>query len=348
MRIGAICRMDDTGLGNQAKAFFDNIPYLDVITCKALVIDVSPISQAKQNLDWFPNQMVYRLGKLGQGVIPEGLILEFIKDIDVLVSFETFYDYNIIDICRANGVKTVLQLNYEFLEYPSSLPYPDLFAAPSLWHYKDIPEPKCYLPVPVDVSKFNAVRKYNTFVHNVGKTAVYNRNGTDTLMKCLKYVKSDITLTINSQQRIDFVQMAGGTIPHNVKVIVNHENKPNYWDNYRGGVLVMPRKYGGLSLCYNEAMAACMPIITTDIEPNNLWLPKEWLVPATKKITFKCKQDIDVYEADEKELARKIDDFCVKEYYDSQFENTRLNRWELSWESWRTEYYKMFQKLVNG
>lgn len=342
LRIGIIARCETQGLGIQAKEFFDHIP------CKALVLDLSPMSVLKQNLHWFPNQIIFRLNKVAQGAIPIPLILDFIKDIDVLVSFETFYDCNIIDLCRAKGVKTVLQLNYEFLEYPSNLPYPDLFAAPSLWNYNKIPDNKVYLPVPVDVSKFNAVRKYNTFVHIVGKAAVHHRNGTDTLMQCLKYVKSNIKLFIHSQHKIDFRQMAHGNIPDNVSIVTSNENKENYWDNYTGGVLVMPRKFGGLCLPMQEAMAACMPVIATDIEPNNLWLPKEWLVPATKKLTFKCKQDIDVYEADEKLLAQKIDDFCVKEYYDSQFENTRLNRWVLSWDNLKYEYYRIFRKLVDG
>ncbi len=339
VRIGIVTRCDQTGLGIQGKEFFDNIP------CKALVIDVSPISQSKQNLDWYPNQMVYRLSKLGQGTIPEGLIIEFIKDIDVLITFENPYDYNIFDICRKHGVKTILQLNYEFLEYPSNLPSPDLFLAPSLWHYDDIPNPKWCLEVPVNLNHFTPIKKHNTFVHIVGKTAVYNRNGTDTVMKCLRYVKSPIKLVIRSQQRIDFAQMANGDIPYNVSLIISHENRPNYYDNYDGGVLIMPRKYGGLSLVYNEAIAAEMPIISTDISPNNIWMPKEWLVPATKKLTFKCKQQVDVYEADLEALAAKVDEYCDKVFYEKQVSVASDIKRTISWDKLKPDYYRLFEDL---
>lgn len=337
MRIGMIARCCYSGLGIQSKEFFDNVP------CKAMVLDLSNYAVGKQNFDWYPGQTIVKVNRIGVGGIPVDIILDFIKDIDVLITFEIPYDYNIFQICRDNGVKTILQLNYEFLEYPSGYPYPDLFAAPSMWHYDDIPDNKIFLPVPVNTKHFHPVKKQNTFVHIVGKPAVYNRNGTDTFIKCLRYIKSNIKVIVQSQYGFDYSQ-AMDSIPDNVILVIDNENKVNYYDNYNGGVLVMPRKYGGLCLPINEALAAGMPVIATDISPNNTWLPKEWLVPANKSEILRCKKTVDVYEADVIALATKIDQFCEIGYYDTAVEKAIELGNSISWQILLPAYKQMFNQ----
>lgn len=38
--------------------------------------------------------------------------------------------------------------------------------------------------------------------------------------------------------------------------------------------MILPRKYAGLCLPMNEALMSGLPVIMTDIEPNNVILPK--------------------------------------------------------------------------
>jgi glycosyltransferase involved in cell wall biosynthesis len=328
-RIGIIARMDKTGLGIQSKEFFDHIP------CKALVIDVSAINNTiPQRPEWYPDQTIYRIQQMS--MIPREVIAEFISDIDVLVTFENPYDYWIFDICRAKGIRTILQLNYEFLEYPSALPKPDLFLAPSMWHYDDIPDPKMFLPVPVATEKFTANRKPKTFVHIIGREAAHDRNGTKTILSSLKYIQNDITLIFKSQ----LPYFVTGNLPERVHIETEFFNKEHYWENFTGGVLVMPRRYGGLCLPMNESLAAGMPVITTDISPNHTWLPKKWLVPATKQYSFRCKKEVDVYEADAEKLAEKIDEFCDETFYDAAMVKSKKISECISWE-------KMLPKYLN-
>lgn len=349
MRIGILARCDTQGLGIQSKEFFDHIP------CKALVIDVSKINATqKQNHDWYPNQQVYYLQnkyatwnnakhRVGLEPIPESVIEEFIKDIDLLITFETPYDYNIFSMCYKRGIKTILQLNYEFLEYPSNLPQPDLFAAPSMWHYNEIPSPKVFLPVPVNTSKFSQKHKSRYFTHIVGKAAIHDRNGTQIFLSSLQYVKEDIVASLRSQKLIN-----KGEVPHNVSLTYDCRNKENYYDNYSGGVLVLPRKYGGLSLIINESLASGMPVIAPDISPNNLWLPKEWLVPATKGISFKCKKTVEIYETKPEDIAAKIEEFCDSVFYNTAVEKAIELSKTISWETMLPKYYQTFNDLVNG
>lgn len=337
MRIGTICRMDRTGLGIQSIEFFNNIP------CKALVIDVSGITNTiPQHPEWYPGQTICRIARMG--VIPQQVMEEFIKDIDVLITFENPYDYSLFSICRAKGVKTILQLNYEFLEYPSKYPPPDLFLAPSLWHYSEISEPKAFLTVPVNTNNFVPQRKKNTFIHIEGRKAAHDRNGTQSFLRSLAHIKNDVTVILRSQQHFTISDLS---LPSNVTLITEFANKPNYYDNYTGGVLVMPRRYGGLSLVVNEALAAEMPVIMTDISPNNTWLPKEWLVPANLAGTFRCKKQVDYYEADTKALAEKIDQFCDEDFYAEAVNKTQFLKGVISWDTLKDKYYELFERVLN-
>jgi glycosyltransferase involved in cell wall biosynthesis len=343
MRIGLIARADNTGLGIQSKEFFDHIQ------CQALVIDFSAMSPAglellKPDLSRFPNQRVFKWGTKHnlRGDIPREVIADFIKDIDILFCMETPYDYNIFEMCRERGVKTVLQLNYEFLDFPHpTLPPPDLFAAPSPWNYLDIPCPKVLLPVPVNTKHFEHVEPIlKTFVHIIGRAAAYDRNGTDTLFQALNYVKNKITMTVHSQLPVRYTLNNS-----NVKLIIQESNQKNYQSNYQGGVLVLPRKYGGLSLVMNEAIGAGMPVIATDISPNNTWLPKEWLVRSNGKLMFKSKRLIEVHEANVQVLAEKIDQFCDLDFFNEAVLTAKQIREKISWNTLLPLYLKTFNEL---
>lgn len=338
MRVGLIARCDNTGLGVQSKEFFNHIP------CKALVIDFSGmvpgLDLLTPNLDWYPGQTVFKWGSQHnlRGDIPRHIIAEFIKDIDVLFAMETPYDYNIFEMCRQRGVKTILQLNYEFLDFPSGLPAPDLFAAPSLWNFENIPGNKTFLPVPVNTRNFTHARKGKTFVHIAGRPAEHTRNGTDTFFKSLQYVENEIDVIVRSQCPINIP-----AVRSNVNLIIDFTNKKNYFENYTGGVLVMPRKYGGLCLPINEAIAAGMPVIATDISPNNTWLPADWLVSSNHVTSFQCKKHVDVYEADPIALAKKIDEFCNPEFYDAAITKSFRMRDVVSWE----KLLPLYQNTLN-
>lgn len=330
MRVGAILRQDFTGLGIQSKEFFDHVP------CKALVIDSTKLNSSQQNPHWYPGQQTVKVDTWLK--IKQEIIDEFLRDIDILMTFETPYDFSIYDTCRKRGIQTVLQLNYEFLEYPSKHPLPDIFAAPSLWHYDEIPSPKMFLPVPVNTEHFIPQLKEKTFVHISGRHAVHDRNGTYSFLNSLRYVMNYITVILTGQQFFTIP-----TLPSNIKIRSDFNNKENYWGNYTGGVMVLPRKYGGLSLPAQEAIGCEMPVIMTDISPNNTWLPKEWLVPAYHSLSFKCKTNVDVYEADLRQLAAKIDEFCDKDFYYNAVEKAKKIKERISWARLLPTYKGLFK-----
>lgn len=344
-RIGLIARCDNTGLGTQSWEFFNHIP------CKALVIDFSAMASGSNrpilepHFDRFPGQTQFKWGNVHnlRGDIPAHIIEDFLNDIDILFYIETPYDFNIFDICRRRGIKTILQLNYEFLDYPSSLPHPDLFAAPSMWNWDNISEPKIFLPVPVNTDVLPVLPpRRNHFIHVAGRPAENDRNGTKCLFKALQHVKSDITVSVKTQTPIHLPN-----VPGNVIATCYTGNLINYWDSYGyGGVLVMPRKYGGLCLPINEAIASGMPVITTDISPNNEWLPSTWLVEAKYVKSFQSKRMVDVYEVDPVVLATKIDRFCNPEFYEVNRNRAIEMRSGMAWSALKEKYYEVFKKLM--
>jgi glycosyltransferase involved in cell wall biosynthesis len=336
VRIGAILRCDNTGLGIQSKEFFDHIP------CNPFVIDSSLLGKSTVLTPHADRYGVkpYQLRK--NESIPEREIQNFIRGIDLLFAIETPYNYRFFSACREKGIKTVLQLNYEFLEYPSALPQPDLLAAPSMWNFENIPDRKMFLPVPVNTAKFNPTRVERTFIHIAGRPAIHDRNGTQVLLNALRYVRNQMTVIIRTPEPLKSL-----FIPRNVNLVIDTNNRLNYQDAYTGGVLVMPRKYGGLCLPINEALGAEMPVIVSDISPNNLWLPKEWLTPARKSITLKARKTVDVYEPDVRTLAGKMDQFCDPDFYDSARAKAKELKDSISWENLLPLYNKTFQDLCS-
>jgi glycosyltransferase involved in cell wall biosynthesis len=307
--LGLIARADRSGLGVQSLEFFRAMK-----PDRVLVINVGHMADSGEHcnkvtdLSWYPGAMICN------GWQPNRLQLQaFLAGLDSVFSCETFYSDELPHMARSMGVKTVLQPNFEFLRPWAA---PDLWAAPSLWRFSEIPERKIHLPVPIATDRFTA-REFpataGNFLHVVGRPAVHDRNGTTDLLEALQYVTAEITLTLRCQNSVYINELVSQhVIPGNVNVRIAPSAVQNYWELYdTGDVLVMPRRYGGLSLPVNEALGAGMPVIMTDASPNNTWLPSDWLVPARKINEFHAMTRVDVYQADPIALAAKIDAFAT-------------------------------------
>ncbi len=147
MRLGLIARADDTGLGVQTHEFYK---HMDV--AKTMVIDLSDFNQNEQHFDRYPDATIVK------GFPTPTDFSNFLKGLDIIFTCEIPYGYNLFEMAEFMGVKTVLQYNYEFLDYLQSpqLPKPSLFVAPTLWHYDEVAyDNKAVLPVPIATEHFN-------------------------------------------------------------------------------------------------------------------------------------------------------------------------------------------------
>ena len=308
MRLGIIARSDNTGLGNQTRELVKMLnPH------RILLIDSRSFNNNKQHHEWYNEYQVIKSNGFPKG----SEISTFLREVDVVLSCETFYNTNFAMYAKNKNVKTILQYNYEFLENVSKpdAPLPDIFLAPSLWNLDRMIElfgdktTIKHLPPPTDSSLFDAVRannmskNHNRLLHIGGKKAARDRNGTETVIEMLKYSKTDYELVIKTQTPLDIKC----DDPRLTIDTGNPENREDMYDGYDG--MILPRRYAGLCLPMNEALISGMPVFMTNLMPNNAILPSEWLVKSEKIDQFRAKSMIDVHAGDPRYLAKIVDNY---------------------------------------
>jgi hypothetical protein len=312
MRIGIIARCDDTGLGNQTRELVKMLN-----PDKIMVINSRFFNQNKQHFDWYEG---YNYTATSKGFPTSAEIANFITDVDVVISCETFYSPRFIDVARSRGVKTILQYNYEFFGnlVHAEWSLPDVLIAPSLWNMDKIVKlfgDSCkvvYLPPPTNHENFknakenNMSKSHNRILHIGGKAAVKDRNGTNSVIEMLKYSTGDYEVVIKTQTDL-------GIRSANERLTIQTNTTRELEDLYSGyDAMVLPRRYAGLCLPMNEALLAGLPVFMPRISPNNAILPDKWTVEASKIDEFKAKAIIDVYDVDPKALAKTVDEYMAK------------------------------------
>ena len=314
MRLGLIARSDNTGLGSQT---YELARMLN--PDKILLINSYTFNQNKQYPERYEkfNKVTFSTKRF----LSREEIALFLKKLDVVFTCETFYSPMFISVAERMGVKTILQYNYEFLDYlqSESLPFPTMLLSPSTWNLDDVKnkfndKTKIeFLPPPTNSDNFKEVRSLNIskdhrrILHVAGKRADNDRNGTNTVIEMLKYSKEDYELVIKTQSEIDNKYKDSRlTIEQN-----NLDNRQDLYKNF--DAMVLPRRYAGLCLPMNEALISGLPVFMTDISPNNFVLPKEWLIPSKKIGRFMTRTLLDIYEANPKHLGKTIDLYINKD-----------------------------------
>lgn len=309
-KLGLIVRGDDTGLGNQTR----NLCYM-LRPDRVMYINSKPFNGNEQHFDWYEGYT----GITSLGFPDNTTIRKFLNGLTHVVTAETFYSYELIRLANLNGIKTFNQVNYEFCDHlRQQLPEPTKWLMPSYWKIEEMQsrfKTVEYLPPPIYTNTFREAREtnlnrsggYRRFVHIVGKQAEHDRNGTEDLLRALEFCQSEFELVIRSQF----------PLPYQIndrRVIFDIDNKPSeeIHQLYKDfDALILPRRYGGLCLPMNEALCSALPVIMTDISPNNRVLPKQWLVKARVKNQFMTRTMIDCHMSDLQDLAERIDQFAT-------------------------------------
>lgn len=339
VRIGLIARSDNSGLGNQTR----ELAYM-LNPSKILLIDSYSFNRNEQHPEWYKEYNV----KKNSGFISDRVAQEFLKDLDVVISCEIFYNKNFPIFARENGVKTILQYNYEFLDnlQNNKLPLPDILLSPSKWNLEDVVSKfgkSCkvlHLPPPTDHKLFERARQLNSkqtrkILHIAGKVAVNDRNGTDTVIEMMKYCKEDFVLEIRSQSKLRY-----SIDDDRIKIIT--ENVAKQEDLYSGyDAMVLPRRYAGLCLPMNEALLSGLPVFMTDVSPNNQVLPSDWLVESHVIGKLMTRTLLNVYSADPVQLAQKIDSYMSEDQEESKLKAFEIGYENFSYESLKPKYLEI-------
>jgi len=305
-KLGIIVRVDDSGLGNQTR----NLAYM-LKPHKILIIDSTPFNNRKQHFEWYEG---WDNKRVSNGFPTKADFDWFLQDVDAILSCEIPYGYQLFSMAKEKGVETYLQYNYEFLDYlqNKTLPQPTALISPSVWGMSDVENrtgmsPRLLRP-PLFLNDYSKNSLQNCkrigtrrILHIAGYQAIHDRNGTEDLIKAAVKSKSYFHLVIKAQSKLPYEV-------NDSRIIFDYSSPEDNTLLYHDfDAMILPRRYGGLCLPMNEALASSLPVIMTDINPNNSLLPYNWLVKATKKDEFMTRTMIDIYESDIDDLMDKID-----------------------------------------
>lgn len=354
MKIGLLAYSTNTGLGHQTLEFYQHLaPH------KTLVVDINRFNNMETHHERFMganNKVTYGL--------PTNEDCEWLTDdVDIVFVAETPLNYHLFEAAQRKGVIAIQQYNYEFLDYFRHPEWskPSYLAAPTHWNIEKVRAlniaPVIDLPVPVNREKipFRVINELKTFVHVIGRPAYMDRNGTLDFIEAILRLNKEFKYKIYYQKPSDTrameyfapvltqINRAKSLLGDNLEVIVDIED---YADIYASGdCLVLPRRYGGLCLPVNEALSAGMPVVMTDLSPNNDWLPKEWLVPTYSNGSFQFHVAVDVYAAYVTELWQTMMHMASNiELYNAQANQIAQS---ISWDYLKEEYLNTFQRLLN-
>lgn len=345
-RAGLVARADNGGLGVQT---FDWYRHMN--PDKVLVVDVEHLTGYKNYFERYPKAVVAKGFEISEAAIDT-----FLEGLDVVFTVECPYNHYLYQKAREMGVKTVCQYNWEWLAQLAepNLPWPDVLLAPSMWHFADMNAKVNnlnlhglnlrheYMHVPIDRELFPYKKRTTAhkFLHIAGHNfqGAEDRNGTVILLESLPYIQSDIEIVIRSQ----------GTLPrpytdHKVTIEVGDVKEPKdlYGDE---DILILPRRYGGLSLQLNEAMSSGMVPLMLDIEPNRV-LDKKLLIPATTSGQLMIKAPITVYGCSPQELANKIDEIANTDISELSEKSNEYAK-ERDWEVMKPQYEELLCSLL--
>lgn len=301
--IGTIGYATEQGLGYLVKDFYD-IGLVNKIL-------VQRHSSRVNHYEWYKEESFRTLSKENYEWFLQGL--------STIIIFETPFYWDILELAKQRGIKTVLIPMYECTPHPLPFNF-DFVLSPSHLEEK-LYKGSTRITIP-NSFPWKLRKKANVFVHNAGNLGIGGRNGTKEVLEAMKYVKSPMELIIRSQIG-DFK-----TDDKRIKIEGNVSRGTLY---KRGDVFLFPEKFNGLSMPIQEAFASGMMIMCGNRFPMNEWLPREPMIPVKGIHNERIARIIEVSEFDPKQIAETIDYWYGKDITEFSLKGkewTEKNTWE--------------------
>jgi glycosyltransferase involved in cell wall biosynthesis len=303
-RVGLIARCDDRGIATITHEFFLNMKPAKTLLIE-MVNDPFPQHPERYAVPVGCEVGVYQMDPKVSLDLPVWVMEDFLRDLDVVFAHETVYDWRLIDMARERGVKTVIQANPEL--HRSTDISPDVWCWPTPWLIDHMPS-QIVLPVPTPDHQERAAPDADwgealCVLHVAGHAAIGDRNGTLDFMRAVEMLQTNVLVTVIGQDG----WLPECKPPRNVRLITHSTGVPNRWDMYRGNhLVVLPRRYGGLSLPCQEAMASGCAVMMTDCAPNDFW-PTYLTRSRRGRLQLTPYGRIQTYDAEPRSMAAAID-----------------------------------------
>lgn len=349
MRLGILAYATQTGLGYQTKDYCENLN-----PAKVMVVDLSMYNRMPLFRGWYSNYNTQWVS----GIPTTADINRFLDGIDVVFMAETPLNHYLFEATKARGIKTVNAYNYEFLDYFRHPEWqgPTILAAPTVWNIEQVEKLNkgkvVHLPVPIKVDHTpRVISSCKTLSHIIGRPAVHDRNGTLSFLEAVDILKDRFDYVVYYQKpsdprAVEYFEPVRAKLNEmcrkysNIKVYTDIQDNTAMYQ--QGDLLVLPRRYGGLCLPMNEALSWGIPVVMTDVSPNNAILEKSWLAKSAQIQTFRGHVDIPVYQADVHSLVETIFYFQDKEYMRNQSIRAREIAEAQSWSVLKQKYIECF------
>lgn len=262
MRLGILARSDPRGLGHQTRAVYQHLR-----PERTLVIEMGELGRGyPTHPDWYPDGTFV---PFDGHRLPELTVRSWLEGLDVVWTAETPYDHRLPTWCRQHGVALVVMANPEFDTWTTdhTKARPHAFWSATTWRHEQLPEGTRVVPMPVAPHPRARLRDgASGFLHIVGRRAMADRNGTNTIFKAWRATRQRQRWTITTQDRL---AMARPPRHIDLHVAGPLDDPDELYD--LGDILVLPRRYGGLCLPTQEAMAAGLAVVMPAVSPNLDW-----------------------------------------------------------------------------
>lgn len=261
-RLGVIARADDGGLGNQTRELIEHLGP-EVVLCVVMggnARGAERVQRVRESIGRrFPEALLLENAgpKLWDDTISAAL-----NNCDVLYTIEGPYHPELFQRCEAAGVELVIHANPElYREYPCHR-----LLIPTPWRTDRMPGSAELLPFPVNAQRLqpSPPAAEPTYVHLTGP-AMLDRQGTELLLASLRLIEYECRVLIRRADAAYTEERVGAAS------VVWLPPADNYWEAIPDGcwALIQPRRYGGLSLCIQEAAARGLPTISLDRDPES-------------------------------------------------------------------------------
>lgn len=268
MRVGTVCFATQRGLGYLAKSFYDHGIVTDAAVMHHGSIPTYP--------EWYPGCV-----EITTRPTLNEQVKEMVRSVDVMLFFETPFDWGIINFARQVGTKTVLMTMYECT--PERLPYvPDFYLCPSLLDKDYFPDNSVFIPIPVDpeLTPWNPHNHAEVYVHNGGYLGLQGREGTTNLIDAMEYVKSSLRLIVRCQKSVGAEHESKAAKDPRIEYFCGQTPYDSLYSV--GDVAVGAQIWNGCSLPLQEAYASGLLVMNTNRYPMNSWLPTPPLIPVKR------------------------------------------------------------------
>ena len=282
------------------------------------------------------------------------------EDMDIVIAIDDDYCGGLLyKVAKRKGVKSVLMYNFDQLEQAINpeLALPDMFLACSKWHFDDVKKAFGniarveYIPFPVSRDiPFTRRKKARNFVHITGDDFLDDENGTEIFIQALFSVQEDINIRIFAQR--DLVGQVlpsedGETLAHSLQISRKPLNDLEFLFKNMD-VLVLPRRFGGLSMIANMAMSVGVIPMMPNVEPQNDYLNPLMLTPIRGIHMAQRKTAFEKFDVDPITVAMHMDHLSktshavigeLSDYCD-------VFATAISWQNLLPRYMRMFESLL--